>query len=174
MTSVHWAVSLGPTTTAFPAICVCRYCPASEETLISDRLPGDRAKLKLKPTCDEWQRLSPLAKGGSGTAQDDRGTGDESGGIAPVRLHQTCTRTTSPLDTLGTSHRFSPQYQTIGFVPCSTWHYAQSGRSQALLRTGTAAHFQALPPKEAIIRDRPPLNRSSQSGPHPPSHLQRA
>lgn len=63
---------------------ICRWCPASEETLISDRLLGTGAKLKpkLKPTCDEWQRLLPLAKGNN--AQDDRGRGDESGDTAPA------------------------------------------------------------------------------------------
>lgn len=84
---------------------LCQYVSArsaSEETLISDRLPNAEAKLKLKPTCNEWQRLFPLAKGGS--SQYDRGRGEESGTLAPARLHQTCMRTTSPLTPLGSSH----------------------------------------------------------------------
>lgn len=100
---------------------VCRWCPASEETLISDRLLGTGAKLKLKPTCDEWQRLLPLAKGHD--AQDDRGRGDESGDIAPARLHQTCIRTTSPLTpvaplpALAGPNPARNTYESIGYVP---------------------------------------------------------
>lgn len=161
---------------------VCRWCSASEETLISDRLLGTGAKLRLnlKPTCDEWQRLLPLAKGNN--ALDDRGRGDKSGDIAPARLHQTCTRTTSPVTLLAPLPALAgsnPAHSTnqSGARPSSTWHFGIPGHPQASLplsQTGTAAHFQALPPKEAILRDRPPLHRSSPSGPHPPSHLQRA
>lgn len=97
---------------------LCQYVSArsaSEETLISDRLPNAEAKLKLKPTCNEWQRLFPLAKGGS--SQYDRGRGEESGTLAPARLHQTCMRTTSPLtaltvlaahDSTGQDHKIQP------------------------------------------------------------------
>lgn len=76
-----------------------------------------------------------------GNVQDDRGRGDESGAIAPARLHQTCMRSTSPPtplalltvlaahDSTGQDHKSSPQHRSIGCTTCSTW---RSGRGDVL------------------------------------------
>lgn len=160
---------------------VCPNCAASEETGISDHLPGAGAKLKPKsdPTCEEWQRIFPLARGGNVV--------DGSGDIAPAALHQTCMGTTSPFDSSNSSDgaRGTRQHRPRSQVQPTAWNnrlhnlhsmafWTQSGYSQALVPTGTPAHFQDSRPKGATVRDRHPLHRSSPFGrtpTFPPSPL---
>lgn len=70
-----------PTSPSVRSVCV-HVCPASEKTVISDRLPSAKAKLKPKPTCERVAADLSVVHGGN--VQDGRGRGNESGDIAPV------------------------------------------------------------------------------------------